>query len=353
MKRLSQGHELTALMEEAYQQIHEHKRILVCPTIASLMVAVFMCGIFSPGHPIFSTGLESQGISCMRCHLSDPAAIFFFGTSFCVVLVFWQAWHLADPPSFRVAGAALGDTHRRFAWQAWHLATSTIVSRGRRDIWRHPPSFRVAGVALADIHHRFAWQAWHLATSTVVSRGRRGTWNHQPSFRVVGVALGDIHHRFTWQVWHLARSTIVSHGRRATWNHPLSFRVAGVALGDIHHRFAWHAWQAWHLATATIVSCGRRGTWRDPPSVRVALGDSHHRFAWQAWHLARSTIVSRGRRGTSGTGLAHGCIVTPWQDQNRRAAISLHHGHAQDPDRRRRHLQQMQIHEWMLGMRST
>jgi hypothetical protein len=45
-KRLSQGHELTALMEEAYQQIHEHKRILVCPTIASLMVAVFICGIF-------------------------------------------------------------------------------------------------------------------------------------------------------------------------------------------------------------------------------------------------------------------------------------------------------------------
>ena len=87
-KRLSQGHELTALMEEAYQQIHEHKRILICPTIASLMVAVFICGIFSPGHPNSSTGLESQGISCMRCHLSDPAAIIFFGTSFCGVLAF-------------------------------------------------------------------------------------------------------------------------------------------------------------------------------------------------------------------------------------------------------------------------
>jgi hypothetical protein len=109
-KRLSQGHELTALMEEAYQQIHEHKRILVCPTIASLMVAVFICGIFSPGHPIFSTGLESQGISCMRCHLSDPAAIFFFGTSFCVVLFFW----LSMPPC--VAGVALGTTNRPFAW---------------------------------------------------------------------------------------------------------------------------------------------------------------------------------------------------------------------------------------------
>ena len=332
-KRLSQGHELTALMEEVYQQIHEHKRILVCPTIASLMVAVFICGIFSPGHPIFSTGLESQGISCMRCHLSDPAAIFFFGTSFCVVLFFgslchlaWQAWHLEPPTVLSRGRRGTWRHHRRFAWQAWHLATSTIVSRGRRDIWRHPPSFRVAGVALGDIHHRFAWQAWHLATATIVSRGRRGTWRDPPSFRVAGVALGDIHHHFAWQAWHLATATIVSRGRRGTWRDPPSFRVAGVALGTTHRRFR---------------------------VAGVALGDIHHRFAWQAWHLATSTIVSRGRRGTSGTGLAHGCIVTPWQDQNRRAAISLHHGHAQDPDRRRRHLQQMQIHEWMLGMRST
>ena len=82
--------------------------------------------------------------------------------------------------------------HRRFAWQAWHLATSTIVSRGRRGTWRQPPSFRVAGVALGEIHHRFAWQASHLATSTVVSRGRRGTWRHPPSFHVAGVALLEL-----------------------------------------------------------------------------------------------------------------------------------------------------------------
>ena len=211
-KRLSQGHELTALMEEAYQQIHEHKRILVCPTIASSMVAVFICGIFSPGHP---NVFHRLGITGNQLH---------------------------EVPSFR---------------SCCHIFFRHIFLRG----------------------------SCFLALYATL-RGRRGTWR--------------IHHRFAWQAWHLVRSTIVSRGRRGTWNHPPSFRVAGVALGDIHHR-----------------------------------------FAWQAWHLATSTIVSRGRR------------VTPWQDQNRRAAISLHHGHAQDPDRRRRHLQQMQIHEWMLGMRST
>ena len=191
--------------------------------------------------------------------------------------------HLADPPSFRVAGAALGDTHRRFAWQAWHLARSTIVSRGRRGTWRHPPSFHVAGEALGEIHHRFAWQAWRLEPPTVVSRGRCGTWRHPPSFRVAGAALGDTHRRFAWQAWHLARSTIVSHGRRGTWNHPPSFRVAGVALGNIHHRFSW---QAWHLATSTIVS----------RVAGVALGDIHHRFAWQAWHfkLSKGGFINPG-----------------------------------------------------------
>ena len=34
----------------------------------------------------------------------------------------------------------------------------------------HPPSFRVAGVALGDIYFGFAWQAWRLATSTLVLR---------------------------------------------------------------------------------------------------------------------------------------------------------------------------------------
>ena len=84
--------------------------------------------------------------------------------------------------------------------------------RGRRGTWRHPPSFCVAGVALGDwvgsgrgaaplcvasvalgdIHLHVAWQAWHLLTSNFVSRGSRGTCWHPPSFRVAGVALGAL-----------------------------------------------------------------------------------------------------------------------------------------------------------------
>ena len=183
------------------------------------------------------------------------------------------------PPSFEVAGVALGDIYLRFAWPAWHLATSAFAwrhpplfcvagsggsrrwrrgtLRGRRGTWRHPPSFHVAGVAFGDIHLRFAWQAWHLATSAFVSRGRCGIWWHPPSFCVVGVALralpslclagvalGDIRLRFTWQVWHFY------------------LRFAWQAWHLRHYlRFAWQALQAWHLVTSTFVSRGRRGTW--------------------------------------------------------------------------------------------
>ena len=82
---------------------------------------------------------------------------------------------ISHPPSFCVAGVALMGlggalgpvwsrmTPRHFAWQAWHNLTSAFVSRGRRGTIPHPPSFCVAGVALGDIHLRFAWQAWHLA----------------------------------------------------------------------------------------------------------------------------------------------------------------------------------------------
>jgi hypothetical protein len=86
----------------------------------------------------------------------------------------------------------LGDIHLYLAWQAWHLATSTFVWRGRHGTydngldrvarlgavscpWRrgtlHPPSFGVAGVALGAIHLRLAWQAWHLLTSTFCVAG--------------------------------------------------------------------------------------------------------------------------------------------------------------------------------------
>ena len=194
-------------------------------------------------------------------------------------------WH---PRSLCVAGVALGDVHLHFAWQAWniwHLAGSgdalgprwspvtprrRATLRGRHGTWWHPPSFHMAGVALGDIHLRFAWQrwylwrlagsgdalgprwspvtplyfawqAWHLATSTVVSCGRRDAWRHPPSFCVAGVVLMTL----GW-VWWRAWSPLVA--RDAA---PLC--VAGVALGDTHLRFAW---QAWRLATSTVTLRG-------------------------------------------------------------------------------------------------
>ena len=75
----------------------------------------------------------------------------------------WQAWHM--PTSTFVLRGRRGDIHLRFAWQAWHMPTFTFVSRGRCGTCAHPPSFSVAGVALGDIH----------------LRGRRGTWSHRPT----------------------------------------------------------------------------------------------------------------------------------------------------------------------------
>ena len=91
--------------------------------------------------------------------------------------------------------------------------------RGRRGTWRHPPSFHVAGVALGDIHLRFAsqaWQAWHL-------------WHWAC---VAGVALGDIHLRFAWEAWPLVTSTFVLRGRGGTYGN-------GVALVS-HAIFVTH-----------------------------------------------------------------------------------------------------------------
>ena len=131
-----------------------------------------------------------------------------------------------DAAALCVAGVALGDIHLRFAWQAWHLwhwagsgggvalglalvagDAAALCVAGVAQAWRHPPSFHVAGVALGDIYLRFAWQAWHLwhwAGSVAAwlvfrrprfgtLRGRRGTWRHPPSF-------------LTWQAWHLSTS---------------------------------------------------------------------------------------------------------------------------------------------------
>jgi len=66
--------------------------------------------------------------------------------------------------SFRVAGAALGDSRLRFAWQVWHL-------------WQWAGSSGGLGRAWSPVTPRhLSWQAEHLATSTFVLRGRRDTW---------------------------------------------------------------------------------------------------------------------------------------------------------------------------------
>ena len=75
---------------------------------------------------------------------------------------------------------ALGDILLRFARQAWHLwhwagsggALGPVMAAGDAPSLcvAHPPSFRVAGVALGHIHLRFAWQAWHLTGLALVAR---------------------------------------------------------------------------------------------------------------------------------------------------------------------------------------
>ena len=111
----------------------------------------------------------------------------------------------------------------------------TLTLRGRRGTWRHPPSFCVAGVALGDIHLHFAWQAWRLQHWA----GSGGAWarlfaGDAAVLCLAGVALGDIHLRFAWQAWHLVTSTLVSRGRRGTWWHSCSICVA---LGWSHTIF--------------------------------------------------------------------------------------------------------------------
>ena len=134
------------------------------------------------------------------------------------------------------------------------------VSRGRRDTWRHPPSFRVAGVALGDSHLGFAWQAWHLWhwAGSGVALGR--AWSAVTPRHFAWQALHLATSTFVLRGWHLAPSTFVSRGRRDTYGTGLALAarlvasdaaqlcVAGVALGDIHIRFAWQAWHLWHWA---------------------------------------------------------------------------------------------------------
>ena len=107
----------------------------------------------------------------------------------------WQAWHLATS-TFHLRGrrgawrhqlwfCAAGVALVALGW-VWWRAWAPLVARDaaalcvagvaawQRGTWRHPPSFHVAGMALGDVDVPFAWQAWRLATSTLVLRGRRG-----------------------------------------------------------------------------------------------------------------------------------------------------------------------------------
>ena len=120
---------------------------------------------------------------------------------------------ISHPPSFCVAGVALMGlggalgpvwsrmTPRHFAWQAWHNLTSTFVSRGRRGTIPHPPSFCVAGVALGDIHLPFL-------------RGRHGTWRHPPLF---------LSHTNTPSLTPLCHTPSLTHRHKPSLTHHLSY----------------------------------------------------------------------------------------------------------------------------------
>ena len=86
----------------------------------------------------------------------------------------WRTWSglvADDAAALCVAGVAQPHIHLRFAWQAWHHLTSTFVLHGRRSTWWHPPSFCVAGMALGDIHLCFV--TYHLCHTRLC---------HTPSF---------------------------------------------------------------------------------------------------------------------------------------------------------------------------
>ena len=131
------------------------------------------------------------------------------GAASCRGTFAWQAWHLAT--STFVSRCRRG-TRRHlpsFRWQAWDLwdCAGSGGALGRRVAPRH---FYLVSVALGGIYLRFALQAWHSATSTFVSRGRRETYGTGLAlgalgrrvaprhFYVVGVALGDIYLCFAW-----------------------------------------------------------------------------------------------------------------------------------------------------------
>ena len=166
------------------------------------------------------------------------------------------------PPSFHVAGVALGGIYLGFAWQAWHL-------------WHWAGSGCALGRAWSSVTPRhFAWQAWHLAASTFVSRGRHGTCRHLPWFCVAGVALMAL----GW-LWWRAWAGLVAGDAAALC-------MAGVALDDIHLRFAWSTTIFHTTLSHTIFHPQLCHT----PSFTHNFVTRHlsQHFAWQAWHLVAS-----------------------------------------------------------------
>ena len=153
----------------------------------------------------------------------------------------WQARHLATS-TFVLRG------RRGLMRLGWGLVTR-LGAVGRRVVPRpfcgrlgtswHPPSFHVAGKALGDIHLRFAWQAWYLWDWAEVWWR---AWALRP-FCVAGVALRDILRRFTWQAWHLATSTFVLCGR------PCAYWHTQIVTHHLSHTpFSTHIFVTHHLS---------------------------------------------------------------------------------------------------------
>ena len=201
----------------------------------------------------------------------------------------WQALHLGTftfvlrgrrgavrhPHSLSVASVALV----ALGWLRWRACAALVALRWLWwrawaplvCTWKHPPSFHVAGVALGDINLRFAWKAWSCQTSALSFRGRRGTCGTGLALVARLEHLATSTFVFAWQAWHCQTSALSLRGRRGTCGaglalvarlgavrrRPPSFHVAGVALGDIHFRFAW---QEWHCQTSAFSLRGRRGS---------------------------------------------------------------------------------------------
>ena len=202
----------------------------------------------------------------------------------------WQAWHFVTS-TFTLCGRC-GTLHGTGLAPVARLGRTGTPGRrgrwrGRRGTWRHPPSFHVAGVALGDIDLHFCvagvarmalgwlrWRAW-------AGVERRDA----AAVGVAGVAL-----RFTWQAWYLVTST--STFAWQAW-HVWHWAGSGGALGP-----EWNAgtprllvWQAWHLETSIFVSRGSGTWWVRLPLLRGRRG---------TYGTGLAPVARWGRSGTPG-----------------------------------------------------